>query len=112
MTVCTHSVQHAHNVFCVCERTNLFVALAINYSEGLQTQALHRNFGCQQKAMIELVEELVSERERRKSCQFSLGFQLTLMLSLVIELLFFPSSYDLLMALDSSFSSSSSSRRR
>lgn len=77
VTVCTHSVQHAHNVFCVCERTNLFVALAINYSEGLQTQALHRNFGRQQKAMVKLVEELVSERKRSKSSQFSMGFERT-----------------------------------
>lgn len=61
MAACTHSVQHAHNVFCICEGSNLFVALAINYSKGLQAQALHCDFGCKQKAMVELVEELVSE---------------------------------------------------
>lgn len=107
VTVCTHSVQHADNVFCVCERANLFVALAINYREGLQTQALHRNFGRQQKAMVELIEELVSEM-RRKSCQLSTGLERTH--TEYTKLVNFP--YDLLMALDSSFSSSSSSRRR
>lgn len=65
-TACTHSVQHAHNVFCVCEGANLFVALAINYSEGLQAQALHRNFGCKQKAMVEFIEELVSKSKDRE----------------------------------------------
>lgn len=66
VTACTHSVQHAHNVFCVCEGANFFVALAINYSEGLQAQALHRNFGCKQKAMVEFIEELVSKSKERE----------------------------------------------
>lgn len=66
VTVCTYSVQHAHNIFCVCEGANLLVALPIDYSKGLQAQALHRNFGCKQKAMVEFIEELVSEKKERE----------------------------------------------
>lgn len=66
VTVYTHSVQHAHNVFCVCEGADLLVALPINYSKRLQAQALHRDFGCKQKAMVEFIEELISESKERE----------------------------------------------
>lgn len=71
VTVCTHSVQHAHNVFCVCEGANLLVALPIDYRECLQAQALHRNFGCKQKTMVEFIEELISKSEKREKHESS-----------------------------------------
>lgn len=44
-SVHTHSVQHSHYIFSVCEGADLFKAFAINYCECLQTQALHVDFG-------------------------------------------------------------------
>lgn len=67
MTVCTHSVQHSHNVFSIREGADLLVALPVDYSERLQAQALHRDFGCKQKAMVEFVEELVSKSKERRN---------------------------------------------
>lgn len=62
----THSIEHAHDVFCVREGADFLVALPVDYGERLQAQALHRDFGRKQKAMVELVEELVPREKERK----------------------------------------------
>lgn len=70
--VCTYSVQHAHNVFSVCEGADLLKALRVDYSERLQAQALHRYFGCEQKAVVEFIEELISENKERETHESSI----------------------------------------
>lgn len=102
----THSVQHANDEFGVSEGTDFLEALAVDDGQRLQTQALHRNFGRQQESMVEFIKKLITEwkdtgeKNENDCCCYH---QLVLMNF---------ASYDLLMALDSSFSSSSSSRRR
>lgn len=60
----THAVQHAHDVFGVRERADLLETLPVDDGERLQTQALHGDFGREQEAVVELVEELVPEGRR------------------------------------------------
>jgi len=110
--VCTHSVQHAHNVFSVCERANLLVALPIDYSKRLQAQALHGDFGCKQKAMVEFIEELVPTSRGREGEGWIIFSDCAQTVVRLVGFSFRTQSYDLLMAFDSAFSSSSSSRRR
>ena len=105
---CTYPVQHADDVFCVCEGADLLEALAIDYRKRLQAQALHHDFGCEQKAVVEFIEELVSTSAQKEGGQ---SFLMELLLKNYIFVARLK-SYDLLMAFDSSFSSSSSSRRR
>lgn len=62
----TDPVQHAHDVLGVSEGSDLLAALPVDDGERLQTQTLHGHFRSQQKAMVELVKELVpAERHRR-----------------------------------------------
>ena len=54
----TYQCHLSNNELCVVERTNLFVALAVDNGHGLKTHGLHVGLGREEEAMIEVVEEL------------------------------------------------------
>lgn len=100
----TDPVQHAHNVLGVSKRSDFLAALPVDDGESLQTQTLHGHFRSQQEAMVELIKELIPT-DKQTDDQDN-GNEMNVVQRLCSE------TYDLLMAPDSSFSSSSSSKRR
>ena len=60
---CTDPLQHAHDVACVVEGTNLLVAAAVHNGHGLKAHTFHGDFGRQQKAVVQVIEEFIAGRE-------------------------------------------------
>ena len=60
---CTDPLQHAHDVACVIEGTNLLVTAAVHNGHGLKAHTFHGDFGSQQKAVVQVIEEFIAGRE-------------------------------------------------
>ena len=59
----TYPFQHSDDVSGIIEGSDIFPALAVYNSHRLQAHTLHRHLWCEQKAVVQVVEELVSVRK-------------------------------------------------